>query len=375
MNISIIAQLKTKKKTPGTAIIYVRGYINRKAVAAKSTGIKIDPAHWDPDKRCMLPTAPNARLINQKLAMNLQDVQAILLKKEIMGASINRQHIKEAVKGNNGAIDFYGYCMQKIATYSNKETRRHYTSEVTKLQQFAPTLQFSDIDYSFLNGYKTYMQARLGNKPNTIWKSFKFINTVIIDAIKKGGILQQNPFSEFNRGNYVQTQRQYLTIDHCNAIEELTTASNETMRTVAIYFLLMAYSGMRWAEAKKFNYQLHVVNDERIIMSYQKKDTGVNNKMHQRLKHVAKLTIGRPLAITNQEFNRWLKVIASSCNIPVNLTCHVGRHTLGGLLAKMKVPIESAQKILGHRSIKSTWIYYHQNQETIDGEMDKLNVM
>jgi len=132
---------------------------------------------------------------------------------------------------------------------------------------------------------------------------------------------------------------------------------------------------MRWAEAKKFNYQTHVVNDERIVMSYQKKDTDVNNKMHHRLKHIVQLTIGLPLTITNQEFNRWLKVIAGTCSIPINLTCHVGRHTLGGLLAKMNVPIERAQKILGHRSIKSTWIYYHQNQQSIDTEMDKLNAL
>lgn len=375
MNISIIAQLKIKKNNPGSAVIYVRGYINRRAVVAKSTGIKIDPAHWNAAERCMEASAPNARLINQKLAMNLQEIQAALLKKEIMGASLNRQHIKEAVKGNNAAVDFYRYCTQKIATYQNKETRRSYTSEVTKLKQFAATLQFIDIDYSFLNAYKTYMQVTLTNKPNTIWKTFKFINTMVRDAIKQGGILQQNPFTEFNRGSYVQNQRPYLTIDHCNEIEKLTTADNPTLRMVAIYFLLMAYSGMRWAEAKKFNYQAHVVDDERIIMNYQKKDTDVNNKMFARLKNITKLTIDLPLTLTNQEFNRWLKIIANSCNIPVNLTCHVGRHTLGGLLAKMNIPIERAQKILGHGSIKSTWIYYHQNQNSIDSEMDKLNAL
>jgi len=174
MNISIIAQLKVKPARPGSAVIYIRGYINRKAVVAKSTGIKIDPAQWDAVNRCLLPGAPNAKLVNQKLAMNLQQIQADLLKKEIMGGSINRQHVKAAVKGNDSSVDFYQFCRAKIATYANKDTRRSYTSELTKLQKFAPVVQFGDINYSFLTGYKVYMQTTLLNKPNTVWKTFKW---------------------------------------------------------------------------------------------------------------------------------------------------------------------------------------------------------
>lgn len=375
MNISIIAQLKIKPSNPNSATIYVRGYMNRKAIVAKSTGIKIITKDWDPVNRCMLPGTPNARLINQQLVVKLQEIQAGLLKKEIMGARITRQHVKAAVRGNNAGIDFYHFCTETIATYSNKETRRTYSSEVTKLEQFAAVLYFCDIDYTFLTNYKTYMETKLENHPNTVWKSFKFMNTMIRHAINKGGIILHNPFTEFNRGKYTQGTRAYLTIDHCNAIEKLTMAENITIRTVAVYFLLMAYSGMRWAEARIFDYNKHVVDDERIIMHYQKKDTDVNNKMHHRLRHIALLTIGLPLNLENQVFNRWLKLIATTCNIPVNLTCHVGRHTLGGLLATMNVPIESAKKILGHHSIKSTWIYYHQNPATIDTEMDKLNAL
>lgn len=44
------------------------------------------------------------------------------------------------------------------------------------------------------------------------------------------------------------------------------------------------------------------------------------------------------------------------------------------LVAEEEIPLEKTAKvILGHGSIKSTRIYYHQQTSTIDAAMDKLN--
>ena len=61
------------------------------------------------------------------------------------------------------------------------------------------------------------------------------------------------------------------------------------------------------------------------------------------------------------------------CSIDINLTAHVGRHTFGATLADMDVPIERAQKLLGHRDKKSTEVYYHIKNKVLDEEMMKWN--
>ena len=59
----------------------------------------------------------------------------------------------------------------------------------------------------------------------------------------------------------------------------------------------------------------------------------------------------------------------------IKLTCHVGRHTFGGLLAEMEIPEEQAQKLLAHKDIRSTRVYYHIKAKNLDNAMDKLNNM
>lgn len=50
----------------------------------------------------------------------------------------------------------------------------------------------------------------------------------------------------------------------------------------------------------------------------------------------------------------------------IKLTNHVGRHTYGCLLAESRVPMEVAQKLLGHKDIDSTKIYYKLRSHTVD---------
>lgn len=375
--VSIIVQAKRKKITDNFYIIIIRGYYNRKPVASISTGHKVLIEHWDQTKRCVINKAPNAALINGCIKMKVQDMEASLLKQQVCGHTINRQLIYKAVKGLNESTDFIEFSTKTIQEdYNKSSTRRSYLAELTKIQQYKSVIAFADIDYQFLQGYKRYMINELSNSDNTIWKAFKFMNTMLNKAIKTGGIIKENPFSQFKRGSYTQKVKQGLSISHCDSIEKL--ADNEVtlpvIRMVAYRFLLMAYSGMRFADAKSFDPNTHVVDDH-IVMEYTKCNTNVNNKMHKRLQKIVNMIEQYPLTISNQKFNQYLKFIAMQCKIPFNLSSHVGRHTMGSLLAQMEIPQDQAAIILGHKDSKSTKIYYHQTISNIDKSIDKLNAL
>jgi len=57
--------------------------------------------------------------------------------------------------------------------------------------------------------------------------------------------------------------------------------------------------------------------------------------------------------------------------IDIKMTAHTGRHTFGATMAELDVPIERAQKLLGHKDRRSTSIYYHIKNKSLDIEMDK----
>lgn len=373
--ISIIAQPKKKHTADTMAVIIIRGFYNRKPVASVSTGHKIHINHWDQVQRLVVKSAPNASLINSCIKMKIQAMEATLMKQEICGHTINRQLLYKAVKGLNESTDFMQFCKDRIKQdYENKATRASYNSELTKMEGYRPVVSFADIDTNFLQGYKNYMKKDLLNADNTVWKTLKFINVMINKAINTGGIINENPFKHFNRGNYVQPIKQGLSIAHCDDIEAMALADDCTpvIRMVAYRFLLMAYSGMRWADAEIFDPAVHVQGGH-IIMQYQKCKTDVNNKMHTRLQRIVDIIHLYPLDISNQKFNQYLKLVAMHCKIPFNLSSHVGRHTMGSLLAQMNIPQDQAAIIMGHRDRKSTAIYYHHHLTNIDISMDKLN--
>jgi site-specific recombinase XerD len=377
-NVSIIAQLKVKSPKDTYGTITIRGYYNRRPVTSKSTGHRILIDHWDSSTRLVKDCAPNSRLINTVIQKRLQDMQAQLMKKDIAGHRPNRNIVYKAVRGIDDAQDFIGFCLERIRVdYQSKETIRSYKGECTKLQEFRRYISFADLDYVFLAGYKKHMIDKLGNDENTVWKSFKFINTMINKALAIGGIIHENPFNQFDRGKYVQKQRHYLELSDCDKLEEIALNEDQPVliRRVSIRFLLMCYSGMRYQDAMAFNPDVHVINGERIVMGYQKFNTTVNNILWDRLKGIIELVKLAPLKMGNKQFNQWLKVIAGACKINADLTSHMGRHTLGSLLAEAEVPIEKAQLILGHRDIRSTRIYYHQKAKDIDRGMMQLNTL
>jgi len=375
--ISIIPQPIRKKKNSDFATIFIRGYFNRKVVSSKSTGYKIKIENWDIELREVKSDAPNAKLMNSCISSKINSHEAELMKIEITGNKPTKKDVKRIVQGLDGTKDFIAFARERISLdYENPETKITYSKECDKLEKFQKNILFGDIDYDFLSRYKIFLRDQRNNKPNTIWKAFKFMNTMMIRAIDIGGIIEKNPFGAFDRGKYQQPKKTGIELIHCNLLEEFVddTPQPLILRKVCIYMLLMIYSGMRFNDAMKFDPDKHVKNG-RLIMMYGKGKTNVDFKLHKKLAKIVEMVRDNRLVMTNQEFNRYLKVIAAVKEIPINLTTHIGRHTLGTLLAAFNIPKEKARLILGHKSIKSTDVYYHIEKDQIDIEVEKLNAI
>ncbi|MBS1629518.1 MAG: site-specific integrase [Bacteroidetes bacterium] len=365
-----IVKSKASKKD-GTCPIYITIHIDNKQVAAFSTKKKIAPKDWDEQKRCVKSGTPNAILINAAIKKKIGELEAEFLKKELLEVHISKKEVRTQLK-DGSRKSFADFCNKQIKEkYTNKETLRTYTSEVTKLELFRKDIAFKDIDFAFLQAYRAYMRNTLHNEPNTIWKSFKFMNTMMRDAIKMGGIIDRNPFDNFDRGSYKQTTRTFLTKVERGKLEELLQMDIPAdLYKVVVYELFMCYAGLRFEDAMAFDYNEHIIDDERLIMETQKAKELVNIKLFPKLREVLIYVREHPLSTTNQEFNAMLKVAASMAGIEKKLTAHVGRHSFGRMLAENGVDIKKAQKLLGHRDERSTRIYFHLLDTDVDKEVD-----
>lgn len=377
-NITIIPAIRTSRMVAGKAPIIIRIIVGRIVAKSINTGIKISPGNWDLVSRTVTKGDSNAGLFNMKIKKEISKLESEFINKSLGGTPITKASARKIAEGKDPGRNFYKFCNDWLPKkYTNKETLRTYNSELTKLKQFAKDVSFGDIDIQLLTGYKWYIEVTLKNSSNTIWKSFKFLNTMMRDAIKMKGLLDRNPFEDFDRGSYENPAKLGLDMMHCDLIEPLCLREDlpVQIRRVAIKFLLMCYSGLRFEDAMNFEPEKHVINNDRIVLKTHKAGVSINMKLYDRLAKIINLLRQYPLPkMSNQEFNQLLKMVANLAGIGhMKLTCHVGRHTFGGLLAEMEIPQEQAQRLLGHKDIWSTQVYFHVKAKNLDKAMDKLN--
>ena len=367
--------LKHRIDKRGLCPIAVRIVKDRRVLATKTTGYKVPPMSWDDAAKRVTLREPNYVTINAMLKRIISDYEMEFMRSELLGIHVTKERVMKVLNGGGVTTDYYSYCEQVIAVkYNKKETKRQHLSELTKLRQFSPSLHFSDIDFNFLNRYRSWMIKARGNTDNTAWKSLKAMYAMVNHAMKEG-LLAENPFKNFDRGKYVQGRREYLELSELNQIEALLqTNIPERLKLVGYYYLFMCYTGLRYNDATMFfNAKKHIIQGERIVMVTEKWGTVVDIYIHKRLRPVLAYVSANPIKMLNQDFNAEMKQIALLTGINKKLTAHTARHTFGAALAEMDVPIEKAQLLLGHKDIDSTKIYYHIKNKSLDKEIQKFD--
>ena len=74
----------------------------------------------------------------------------------------------------------------------------------------------------------------------------------------------------------------------------------------------------------------------------------------------------------NQVMNRYLKEIATICNINKHLTMHTARHTYATLCLSQGVSLKNVSKMLGHASVKMTERYARVLDSSILRDMNNI---
>ena len=66
------------------------------------------------------------------------------------------------------------------------------------------------------------------------------------------------------------------------------------------------------------------------------------------------------------------KVLGKKCDCNVNITPHIGRHTFAVLAILKGMPLETLQKVLGHKSILSTQVYAELINPKVGEDTDRM---
>lgn len=353
----ITAILKGVPDNQGRLPVVIRT-ANGKTRSFQSTQIRLQPRQLKDGK---VIGHPQAATLNQL-------IKKIIADKEI-----------EALTGRMElpAVSFHKYAEGQLQAWERvqkPETIRSYTNDFDKFKEFAPDATITGTTPALLERYQAYLYD-IGNTTNTQWKAFKFIRKIILRAIKdKLLTMEQNPFLVFDAPKYKDPKKKYLTKDQVDRIERfaIETPSLE-LAFCANWFVISCYTGLRYSDMKAFNIKDHI-RDNRLIVHTVKTGEIVSMPVSSRLRSLLDRVGWKGMHYTNQAYNELLKSIAALCNIDINITAHLSRHTAAMMWANAGLSEEVVSKLLGHSNMRSVRVYFKISNLRIDDELKRLGL-
>ena len=211
---------------------------------------------------------------------------------------------------------------------------------------------------------------------------FRSLKWLMYIAQEKGWI-RVHPFASFECMPEYK-RRSFLSEEELQRIIriELRYKRQRAMRDM---FLFMCFTGLSYADLKTITYaNIHTDSDGGTWLMGNRIKTGVA--------YVVKLL---PIAIeliekyrgTDEkkdspecvfpvgEYNAMrlsLGIIGRKCNCRVEVTPHIGRHTFAVLAILKGMPLETLQKVLGHKSILSTQVYAELINPKVGEDTDRI---
>jgi integrase len=386
---------KSRCNTRGEAAIMLRVTYKGKRVNV-STELKVDIKQWDNTKQRVKGGSDLAKEINKLL--QTQKTSCIRALEELIRDSkqFSSKDIIEIIRGKErkqiGFIELFDLYINQIKArigvdYSPATVSKYGYTKKNLALFFERCLSTSDIDVTKVDrkmvaSLEQFLRGEMKFQNNYVIKCMEQIRKVF-----KMGILYDfvthNPFDMLSFRK-TETSKDYLSKDELNRLLK-HNPSSVRMQECKDVFLFMCFTGLAHADASKITQNNLVVgSDNSNWFSLKRTKTNglvqvpvlpvVLDMVIKYQTHTKCVTSGKLMPVpSNQAFNRSIKLLMAEIGIKKNICSHSGRYTFAStVLLGNGVRIETAQRLLAHKSIKSTMIYGKLSDAVLVDEISQL---
>ena len=380
---SLVYNRKKSLNKRGVALVQVEAYLNRKKKYF-STKVYLRPDQWDA-KKLLVKNHPNADALNRLI----YEFMAMIEKRELelwqQGKPITLEILREMLSEQQEQEDkssFIPFFKHEVMTSNLKEsTKRNHLSTLALLQDFKKNVTFSDLTFESVSSFEYFLQSK-GYHTNTIAKHMKHLKRHINVAINKEYMdIQKYAFRKY-KIKTVENGHTHLAPEELEKMEtlQLTGRYIKYQKTLDA-FLFCCYAGMRYSDFVNMKPENIVEMHQETWLIYKSIKTGTEVRLPLYL-----LFNGKGIQILNkyqanlQDFfhlrdnsnvNKELIIITRLAGLSKKVSFHTARHTNATLLIYNGVNITTVQKLLGHKSEKTTQIYTNVMDMTIISDLEK----
>lgn len=365
----------------GMALVQVEAYLGRKKKYF-STKVYLKPEQWD-NKKLIVKNHPNADALNRLI----YEFVATIEKKELelwqQGKRISLELLKNALTTQENNSSFISFFRQEVMNSSLKDsTKRNHLSTLMLLQEFKKNITFSDLTFELISSFEYFLQLK-GYHTNTIAKHMKHLKRHVNIAINKEYIeIQKYAFRKY-KIKTIENKHTHLVPEELERLENLILSGRYVKLQKSLdAFLFCCYAGMRYSDFINLSSENFVDINQETWLIYKSVKTGTEVRLPLYL-----LFSGKGIAILNKyrdnledffhlrdnsNVNKDLIIITRLAGLSKRISFHTARHTNATLLMYNGINITTVQKLLGHKSVKTTQVYTNVMDMTIIHDLEKM---
>lgn len=365
----------------GMALVQVEAYLGRKKKYF-STKVYLKPEQWD-NKKLIVKNHPNADALNRLI----YEFVATIEKKELelwqQGKRISLELLKNALTTQENNSSFISFFRQEVMNSSLKDsTKRNHLSTLMLLQEFKKNITFSDLTFELISSFEYFLQLK-GYHTNTIAKHMKHLKRHVNIAINKKYIeIQKYAFRKY-KIKTIENKHTHLVPEELERLENLILSGRYVKLQKSLdAFLFCCYAGMRYSDFINLSSENFVDINQETWLIYKSVKTGTEVRLPLYL-----LFSGKGIAILNKyrdnledffhlrdnsNVNKDLIIITRLAGLSKRISFHTARHTNATLLIYNGINITTVQKLLGHKSVKTTQVYTNVMDMTIIHDLEKM---
>ena len=383
---TLVYNRKKKLNRKGNALVQVEAYLNRRKVYF-STRVYLRPEQWDP-KRRMVKDHPNKEALNRMLYGLVGTFEQKELELWQQGKTISLELLKDTV--SSSAIDrkksFLTFVKEEIKNSSLKEcTKQNHLSTLRLLQEFKKDIHFADLTFEFISSFDNFLQSK-GYHINTIAKHMKHVKRYVNVAINKEYMdIRKYAFRKYKIKN-VEGKHTHLSPEELRKIENLKLEGRfKKLQHVKDAFLFCCYAGLRYSDFVNLTAANVVELYQETWLIYKSVKTKIEVRLPLYLLFGGKglLVLERYKDILNDFFrlednsnvNKELNALAKLAGVDKHISFHTARHTNATLLIYNGTNITTVQKLLGHKSVKTTQVYTNIMDITIVRDLERTTLL
>lgn len=277
--------------------------------------------------------------------------------------------------------DFVSLNKKLVGTQIAKATYKTYVTREKVINRYLTEtnqtgINVDQIKIKWVREFAAWLHYKQNYCENYINKHIQLLGKIFNIAIENE-LIQNNP-TRLYRYKYKRNQEiTYLEFHELQKLENLKLLTSHLQRAKDLY-IFQCYTGLGYIDLYSFDANKNIIigfDQKQWVQIKRKKTTqeSILPLLSPAYKILNKYNFILPV-LTNQAFNRSLKVLFKIAGINKRITTHTARKTFANLMHNdFGVAKESVSRMIGHTSIKTTEAWYcTTNMRKIEKDMREV---